>query len=127
LDDRQIQQLAHEIANQTAFHNWEYWLTLLAVAFIAALGGYFGSYFAKRGEHAANKADLDKILDQVEKTTRMTAGIESVVSLGEWSERERRMLRRVKLDGRLSGDYPGPNNVLRRGLRSRKPICRNSR
>jgi hypothetical protein len=98
MDDTQIQQLAHEIANQTAFPNWGYWLTLLAVALIAALGGYFGAYFAKRGEHAANKADLDKILGQLEQTTRMTASIESVVSLGEWSERERRTLRRVKLE-----------------------------
>ncbi len=98
MDDNQIQQLAHEIANQTAFHNWEYWITLLAVAFIAALGGYFGSYFAKRGEHAANKADLKEILRQLERTTRMTASIESVVALGEWSERERRTLRRVKLE-----------------------------
>jgi hypothetical protein len=95
MDDKQLQLFAHEIANQTAFHNWEYWLTLLAVSFIAA---YLGSYLAKSAEHAANKANLNKILDQLAQTTRMTASIQSVVSLGEWSERERRTLRRVKLE-----------------------------
>jgi hypothetical protein len=95
MDDKQLQLFAHEIANQIAFHNWAYWLVLLAVTLI---GSFFGSYAKKRAEHAATKAGLKEILRQLELTTRTTEGIRAVVSLGEWSERERRTLRRVKLE-----------------------------
>ncbi len=98
MDDKQVQQLALEVANQSAHHNWEYWLALLGVALIAAAAGYLGSYFAKRGEYAAADADLKKILRQVDRTTRTTESIKSFISLGEWSERERRTLRRIKLE-----------------------------
>jgi hypothetical protein len=60
MDDRQIQLLAREIANQTAYRSWEYWLALLAVAIVGAAASFFGSYFKKRGEHSATEADLNK-------------------------------------------------------------------
>jgi len=95
----QLQALAHEIASQAIQHTWGYWLILVALLLVANFtGSLIGSYAAKRGEHLAIDADLRRILRQLDQTTRLTENIRSVVSLGEWSERERRTLRRTKLE-----------------------------
>jgi len=62
------------------------------------VASFVGSYLSKRGEVKAADVDRKKILAQVSENTRVTAHINSVVSLGEWSERERRTLRRMKLE-----------------------------
>jgi hypothetical protein len=99
MEDAQIQKLAQAIADQTVLPDWRYWLILgLIVAVVGAAASYFGSYFSKRGEFKAAKTDRDEILAQLKENTKTTARINSIVSLGEWSERERRTLRRVKLE-----------------------------
>jgi hypothetical protein len=95
----QLQALARDIVAQTVQHAWGYWLVVVGLLVVATfVGSLIGSYAAKRGEHAAVDADLKKILGQLEQTTQVTEGIRSVVALGEWSERERRTLRRMKLE-----------------------------
>jgi hypothetical protein len=99
MDDKAISQLAHEIVSQSILGNAEYWLILALIVFVVAFAAsWIGSYAAKRGEFAAAKADREKILEQLAENTRTTARINSIVSLGEWSERERRTLRRIKLE-----------------------------
>ncbi|MFI4869431.1 MAG: hypothetical protein ACHQDD_08780 [Steroidobacterales bacterium] len=95
----QLQALAREIVSQTIQHTWGYWLVLAVLLLVVNYAGsWLGSFAAKRGEHRAVDADLRRILGQLRQTTRVTEGIRSVVAMGEWSERERRTLRRTKLE-----------------------------
>jgi hypothetical protein len=106
VDNAQLRLLAVEVANQLAFHNLGYWLALLALTIVGgACGRFLGSYFKKRGEQYATKADIGHILQQTEQITRITANTNSVVALGEWSERERRTIRRMKLEEVLMAAY----------------------
>ena len=61
MDQQQISQLAQQIADQTAFHNIGYRLSLLAVALVSTVASFFGSYWKKRAETAATDADLKTI------------------------------------------------------------------
>ena len=66
---------------------------------IATFGGaYLAKYAGRRAEHSADEAALKAILKNVEQTTRLTESIKSVVSLDEWTQRERRLLKRQKLE-----------------------------
>jgi hypothetical protein len=99
VEQSQIVELAHAIASQSVVDAWPYWLLLLLLGFLVSVGGGFlGSYAAKRGEVEAARADQREILEQLRATTRAAEEAKSAVSFGEWTERERRSLRRTKLE-----------------------------
>jgi hypothetical protein len=99
MDHTQLEELAKAIANHTVLDTLPYWLALLALVFLGVvIGSFLGSYFAKRGEVAAARADRTEILGRLRDTTAATEEIRSAISLTEWTERERRALRRVKLE-----------------------------
>ena len=99
MEHSQIVALAQDIANHSVTDALLYWMVLLALGFLACVaGGFFGSWSAKRGEVAAARDAQREILSQLRETTRVAEETKSVVSLGEWSERERRSLRRSKLE-----------------------------
>jgi hypothetical protein len=99
MDPAQLQTLAEALSHHTVADEWPYWLALLAVGFVGLLGGsYLGSWGAKRGEIAAERAMRAQILEKLRETTQATEEVRSAVSLGEWSERERRALQRLKLE-----------------------------
>ncbi len=99
MDADLIKSVATQVVDQTILHNWEYWLLVAGFAFLIGCGAsYLGSYWSRRGEVKAAKADRREILEQLRETTKTTARINSIVSLGEWTERERHTLRRTKLE-----------------------------
>lgn len=99
MEQSQIVALAQDIANRSVADAWQYWASLLALGFLACVGaGFFGSWASKRGDVAATRDAQNEILRQLRDTTRVAEETKSVVSLGEWSERERRTLRRSKLE-----------------------------
>jgi hypothetical protein len=102
----QIQKLAQEIVTRGIQTSLAYWLLVASLLLIATfLGSYLSKYAGRRAEHKADEADLKAILKNVEQTTRLAEGIKSVVSLGEWTERERRSLKRQKLEELLLKAY----------------------
>jgi hypothetical protein len=99
MDHTQLEQLARAIAQQSVLDAWPYWLSLLALVYLGVVAGSFlGSYFAKRGALAAARADREEILSQLRATTRAAEETKSAISLSEWSERDRRILRRTRLE-----------------------------
>src|SRR5262249_4424996 len=50
----------------------------------------------------ATKADMNEILEQLRQTTETAESIKSTISVDEWSHKEYRMIRRVKLEELLT-------------------------
>jgi hypothetical protein len=99
MDHTQIEELARAIAQRSVLDAWPYWLTLIALVFLGVVvANFLASYFAKRGEVSAARADREEILTGLRATTKAAEEVKSAVSLGEWTERERRSLRRAKLE-----------------------------
>lgn len=97
--DQQIAKIVREIAQQTFHEHAGYYVVLLLFLFLStAAAGYLGSYFQARGQRAATDADLQKILDQLEKTTALTKEIELSLSRADWTAKERISLRRDRLE-----------------------------
>jgi dsDNA-specific endonuclease/ATPase MutS2 len=59
-------------------------------------------YSEKRAETLATKADFDEILRQLQKSTETAEGIKTTLAHKDWSEKEYKTLRRVKLEEFLS-------------------------
>jgi hypothetical protein len=99
MNDAVLQQLAQEIAKQTALNSWPFYLALLALSFIGAtLGPFLKAHFTKRGEVSATKADADEILRQLKETTAAAKSVELSLAQGDWIQRERNTLKRLKLE-----------------------------
>ena len=106
MDTELVKVIATQIVDQQILHNWEYWLLLGGIILLAgAASSLLGSYFAKQGEIRAEHAQQQTKLDQLSEVTRVTAQTNSVVALGEWSERERRTLLRTKLEEMVLAAY----------------------
>jgi hypothetical protein len=58
------------------------WTLLAALA--SGFGGYFGAYLKKKGENLATHEDLDKVVKQMEATTKATESIKAEVSDAVW-------------------------------------------
>jgi hypothetical protein len=78
------------------FSQVAFWvITLLC----AGGGAYFGSYLKKKGENLATHEDFDRLLAEVETTTKTTKSIEEKISDMFWNKQRRWELKRdVLLD-----------------------------
>jgi len=69
---------------------------------IAALSGvataFFSSYFRRRGETYATKADFSELLAQLRETTKAAEDVRSEISHADWKSKEWKTLRRIKLE-----------------------------
>lgn len=95
----QVEDLARAIAQHAVLDAWPYWLILIVLVFLGVVAGNFlASYAAKRGEVEAARVDREEILAGVRKATKAAEEVRSAVALDEWTKRERRTLRRTKLE-----------------------------
>ena len=85
------------------------WTTIIAVPLLAAIGGWFGSYFqgymSEKGKNLATHEDIDKLVDQVKAVTQTTKEIEAKISDQVWDRQRRWELKRdqiVKLADQMS-------------------------
>lgn len=74
------------------------WQLLLAVAVItliaAGIGAYVGAYLSEKGKNLATRADIDKIVQQVERTTKAAEEVKATISNELWLKQKRWDLRR---------------------------------
>lgn len=84
-----IAALAKAIVDQTILSNWLYYAVLSALTVVLASGGSFlGSYFAKRGERAAMRADFSEIKSQLKETTALAETVKvDIQRLSDRSEK----------------------------------------
>lgn len=101
-----VRQFVEALFNEQLATNWRFYLLVGGVTLLANIFWVFATpYIKKRSETLATKADLDELLRQVEKTTRVTEEVRASVSQMEWVSREWRTLRRIKLEELLTAAY----------------------
>lgn len=94
-----IRALVTEIVNQTFLKNWFFYFALAGItAVLSAAGAFFSSYLAKRAEHAALKANLAEMKQQLQETTILSESIKTdIKQLAERTEKLQ-WLKREKLE-----------------------------
>lgn len=99
MNETAIQEIAKQIVQQQLHYSWMYVLGLIALsAVFGALSNYGVSYFRKRGDTRALKADLEEILRQSKVITSSTEEVKVAISQNAWASREARTIRRAKLE-----------------------------
>lgn len=94
-----IRALATEIVNQTILNNWLFYVVLACITVVlSAAGAFLSSYFAKRAEHTALKANFDEMKRQLRETTALSESIKTdIKQLAERTEKLQ-WLKREKLE-----------------------------
>ncbi len=84
-----IRSLAAEIVNQTILGNSLFYILLVLITAVVSAGGaYIATYFAKRAEHAALRADFQSVKTQLEETTALSESIKTEIKhIGERAEK----------------------------------------
>lgn len=101
-----INKLAEAIAREHFLYNWKFYVIACILFFIFGVAGNLtASYFKKRGETLATKADMSEILGQISATTRAAEEVRLAISHEDWVTREWRTIRRLKLEELLSAAY----------------------
>ena len=81
--------VAKAIANQALHTDWQWYLILLAVTFVgAALGAFLSTYLRERGKKYATSVDLDRITEQLRRTTAATEETKAQVQKALWWSQE---------------------------------------
>ncbi|APR05841.1 hypothetical protein [Thauera chlorobenzoica] len=106
MSDALIREIAEKIIQEQLLQNWHFYALLLGLLLInSAAAGWVGSYFRKRGETYATKADMDAILDQIHATTEVAEQVKTAIAHSDWTTREWKTLRRVKLEELMEAVY----------------------
>lgn len=99
MTETMLREIATQIAQEQFLLQWPVYALMLAVALVVGVGAaYLGAYARKRGESFATKSDFDELLAQLKATTAVTEEVKASVSHADWTARERRTLRRLKLE-----------------------------
>lgn len=99
MSEELIRELAQQIVSDGLLNNWMFWTLLLAVSFVGAVASAFvTTYIRKRGETYATKADLAELVAQLRTTTQAAEEVRIAIAHADWSSKEWKVLRRVKLE-----------------------------
>lgn len=94
-----VREIANEVLLDGLLKNWwTYFVLVSLLAVSGAASAYVSSYLRKRAETFATKADFDELLRQMRATTEAAESVKSAIAKNDWTEREWRTLRRVKLE-----------------------------
>lgn len=81
--------IANAIAGGTFHLEWQSYLVLLAIAFVGgALGSFLSTYWRERGKNYATSVDLDRITEQLRRTTAVTEETKAQVQKALWWSQE---------------------------------------
>ncbi|MBX3628125.1 MAG: hypothetical protein KF892_24155 [Rhizobacter sp.] len=101
-----VREIAEQIVREQIVGNWKLYAVLGALWLVAsAAGGWLSTYIKKRAETYATKADLKEVLAQLKATTEATEQVKVAISHSDWSSKEWKTLRRVKLEELLETAY----------------------
>lgn len=99
MDQSAVRELAHQIANEQISATWPFWLILLGlVAALSALASFGGAYLARRGQVRAEASELDALVLQLRATTEAAERVRVEIQHADWTAREWKTIRRVKLE-----------------------------
>lgn len=81
--------IAKAIATQSFQADWLWYVMVLAVTFVGgALGAFVSTYLRERGKIYATSVDLDRITDQLRRTTSVTEETKAQVQKALWWSQE---------------------------------------
>jgi hypothetical protein len=99
MSDTLIREIAEQIFRGEILFNWRFYLLTLAVLVVGTTASTFiVSYIRKRAETYATKADLDQLVRQLRATTEAAEEVKTAIAHSDWTTREWKTLRRVKLE-----------------------------
>ncbi|EHS4950304.1 hypothetical protein ACPF3Z_003518 [Vibrio cholerae] len=99
MDKELITAIAKDIINETIFDNYHMYMLVIAISVLSAiLSSLFTSYFKKRGEHLATKADLEDIVAHLEATTLAAEKIKADIAKDVQEKLDKKVLLREKLE-----------------------------
>ena len=98
--------VAKEIVNQTIWENYKFYLLVIAISLVSSsIAVFLASYFKKRGENLATKADFDDLLQQLKDTTTLAEGIKTDIRVKFDEEKNVRELLRQKIESIFEQTY----------------------
>jgi hypothetical protein len=101
MDKETIQQIAAEVVHRLPYgdHPWLFlFVNVVVMALAAGVAAWGGSFLKTKGQNFATKRDFDELQRQLSVSTKLVETIKSEVSQGDWAQRERTNLRRIKLE-----------------------------
>lgn len=101
-----LREIAEKIAREQFLAQWPIYLLMLSMVFVVGtVAAYIGSYAKRRGENFATKADFADLIFQLKETTAAAEVVKTKISHADWSTREMKTLRRLKLEELLLSVY----------------------
>lgn len=101
-----IREIARQIIQEQLLQNWIFYSVLLALLLVSSVAsGFIASYIRKRGETYATKADLAELVAQLRATTEAAEQVKTAIAHTDWSVKEWKTLRRVKLEELVENVY----------------------
>ena len=106
MSEELIREIARQIVQEQLLQYWRYYLVLGALMFLgSAASAYFGSYFRKRGEAYATKADFELLIEQLRATTSAAEEVKIAIGHTDWTSKEWKTLRSIKLEELMGAVY----------------------
>ncbi|RYH65418.1 MAG: hypothetical protein EON54_05830 [Alcaligenaceae bacterium] len=99
LQAAQLELIVRKVISGELLQNWNFYLVLLALVIVGGAGvSFVTAYLESRAKNYATKADFQELLAQLKQNTEATEKIKAEVLHEDWKLRERRVLRRGKLE-----------------------------
>ncbi|MGO9013997.1 MAG: hypothetical protein ACLQF0_03355 [Dissulfurispiraceae bacterium] len=101
-----IREISQQIVREQLLQNWVFYVVLLSLLIIGTVASSFiTSYFRKRGESYATKADFAELTAQLRITTEAAEQVKTAIAHSDWTVKEWKTLRRVKLEEFVESVY----------------------
>jgi hypothetical protein len=101
-----IREIAQQVLRDQVLLNWRFYLIMLAIFILStALSTFIVTYIRKRAETYATKADFEQLINQLRATTEATEQVRTTISHLDWTVRESKTLRRIKLEELVAAMY----------------------
>ncbi|EKO3808004.1 MULTISPECIES: hypothetical protein [Vibrio] len=106
MDKDLIKAIAQEIVSDTIFNNYQIYVVIIAISVIsAAITSLVSSYYKKRGEDLATKANQQDIVAHLEVTTEAAEKVKAVVAKELQEQLGHKVLLREKLEAIFSHTF----------------------
>jgi len=101
-----IKEIAQKIVREQFLQNWHFYaIFILFSLLVAVASAYLTSYMRERGKNFASKADFDNLISQLKVTTKTAEEVRTSISHADWTAKELKTLRRIKLEELLESVY----------------------
>jgi hypothetical protein len=106
MSDQLARELAEQVVTQGLLLNWVFYAVLIALSLVCTAASTFAAtYIRKRSETYATKVDLADLVAQLKATTEAAENVRTAIAHADWSAKEWKTLRRLKLEELLEAAH----------------------